>query len=126
MQLPKIDSISFDIVYPLQTLKPVSSLLRSRVQSDVIDSNLNWQDRLQNAILEIPLKAYSNLAEPTVSMSKLLVLKSGDVLPVNVEDTVDFYVEDQKYFLAEMGQVKGNIAVNLKERLNILGEKNER
>ena len=126
MQLPKIDSISFDIVYPLQTLKPVSSLLRSRVQSDVIDSNLNWQDRLQNAILEIPLKAYSNLAEPTVSMSKLLVLKSGDVLPVNVEDTVDFYVEDQKYFLAEMGQVKGNIAVNLKERLNILVEKKER
>ena len=76
------------------------------MQSDVIDSNLNWQDRLQNAILEIPLKAYSNLAEPTVSMSKLLVLKSGDVLPVNVEDTVDFYVEDQKYFLAEMGQSK--------------------
>ena len=126
MQLPKIDSISFDIVYPLQTLKPVSSLLRSRVQSDVIDSNLNWQDKLQNAVLEIPLKVYSNLAEPTVSMSKLLVLKKGDVLPVNVEDTVDFYVEDQKYFLAEMGQVKGNIAVNLKERLNILGEKNER
>ena len=59
-------------------------------------------------------------------MSKLLVLKKGDVLPVNVEDTVDFYVEDQKYFLAEMGQVKGNIAVNLKERLNILGERNER
>ena len=126
MQLPKIDSISFDVAFPLQTLKPVSSLLRSRVQSDVIDSNLNWQDRLQNAVLEIPLKAYSNLAEPTVSMSKLLVLKRGDVLPVNVEDTVDFYVEDQKYFLAEMGQVKGNIAVNLKERLNILGEKNER
>ena len=72
--------------------------------------------------MEIPLKAYSNLAEPTVSMSKLLVLKSGDVLPVNVEDTVDFYVEDQNIF-TEMGQVKGNIAVNLKERLNILGEK---
>ena len=33
MQLPKMDSLSFDIVYPLQTLKPVSSLLRSRVQS---------------------------------------------------------------------------------------------
>ena len=40
MQLPKIDSMSFDLVYPLQTLKPVSSLLRSRVQSDVIETNV--------------------------------------------------------------------------------------
>ena len=40
MQLPKMDSLSFDIVYPLQTLKPVSSLLRSRVQSDVMELSL--------------------------------------------------------------------------------------
>ena len=32
MQLPKIDSMSFDLVYPLQTLNPVSSLLRSQLQ----------------------------------------------------------------------------------------------
>ena len=54
MQLPKIDSMSFDIVYPLQTLKPVSSLLRSRVQSDVVESNLTWKDKLEKAVLEIP------------------------------------------------------------------------
>ena len=66
MQLPKIDSMSFDLVYPLQTLKPVSSLLRSRVQSDVIETNMNWKDRLENAVLEVPLKVNSKLAEPVV------------------------------------------------------------
>ena len=117
MQLPKVDSMSFDIVYPLQTLKPVSSLLRSRVQSDVIDSNVTWKDRLEEAVLEIPLKVYSNLSEPTVSMSKLLRLTPGDTLKMNVEETVDFYVEDQKYFTAEMGEVKGNAAISLKKRI---------
>ncbi len=117
MQLPKIDSISFDLVYPLQTLKPVSSLLRSRVQSDVIETNMNWQDRLQNAILEVPLKVHSKLSEPEVSMSKLLRLKKDDVLKISVDETVDFFVEDQKYFTAEMGELKGNAAINLKKRI---------
>ncbi len=117
MQLPKIDSMSFDLVYPLQTLKPVSSLLRSRVQSDVIETNLNWKDRLQKAILEVPLKVHSKLAEPTLSMSNLLRLKKDDVIKVNLEETVDFYIENQKYFSAEMGEVKGNAAVNLKKRI---------
>ena len=117
MQLPKIDSMSFDIVYPLQTLKPVSSLLRSRVQSDVVESNLTWKDKLEKAVLEIPLRVFSKLAEPVVSMSKLLRLKEGDTINVNVEENVDFLVEDQKYFLAEMGEVKGNAAVSLTKRL---------
>ena len=117
MQLPKVDSMSFDIVYPLQTLKPVSSLLRSRVQSDVVDSSLTWRDKLEKAVLEVPLKVQSNLSEPVVSMSKLLRIKEGDTLNINVDDTVDFYVSNQKYFKAEMGEVKGNASVKLTKRL---------
>ena len=117
MQLPKVDSMSFDIVYPLQTLKPVSSLLRSRVQSDVVESSLTWRDKLEKAVLEVPLKVQSNLSEPVVSMSKLLRVKEGDTLNINVDDTVDFYVSNQKYFKAEMGEVKGNASVKLTKRL---------
>ena len=117
MQLPNVDSMSFDIVYPLQTLKPVSSLLRSRVQSDVVESNLSWRDKLEKAVLEVPLKVQSNLSEPVVSMSKLLRIKEGDTLNINVDDTVDFYVSNQKYFKAEMGEVKGNASVKLTKRL---------
>ena len=117
MQLPKVDSMSFDIVYPLQTLKPVSSLLRSRVQSDVVESSLTWRDKLEKAVLEVHLKVQSNLSEPVVSMSKLLRIKEGDTLNINVDDTVDFYVSNQKYFKAEMGEVKGNASVKLTKRL---------
>ena len=117
MQLPKVDSMSFDIVYPLQTLKPVSSLLRSRVQSDVVESNLSWRDKLEKAVLEVPLRVQSNLSEPIVSMSKLLRIKEGDTLNINVDDTVDFYVSNQKYFKAEMGEVKGNASIKLTKRL---------
>ena len=125
MQLPKVDSMSFDIV-SLQTLKPVSSLLRSRVQSDVVETNLSWRDKLEKAVLEVPLKVQSNLSEPVVSMSKLLRIKEGDTLNINVDDTVDFYVSNQKYFKAEMGEVKGNASVKLTKRLKTKEIDNER
>ncbi len=118
MQLPKMDSLSFDIVYPLQTLKPVSSLLRSRVQSDVMESSMSWRDKLEKAVLEVPLRVSSHLAEPTVSMSKLLRMKKDDVLNINVDELVDFYVDGQKYFKAEMGEIKGNACIKLMNRLN--------
>ena len=35
IQLPNTDAASFDIIYPLQILKPITSQLRSRVQSDI-------------------------------------------------------------------------------------------
>ena len=118
MQLPKVDSLSFDIVYPLQTLKPVSSLLRSRVQADVVESSLSWRDKLEKAILEIPLKVSSHLARPVVSMSKLLRMKKGDIMNINVDELVDFFVDSQNYFKAEMGEIKGNACVKLTKRLN--------
>ena len=41
----------------------------------------------------------------------------GDTVKINVDDTVDFYVSNQKYFKAEMGEVKGNASVKLTKRL---------
>ena len=77
------------------------------------------EDRISiKAILEIPLLVKSNLSEPVVSMSKLLRMKAGDTLNVNLEDTVDFYVENQKYFKAEMGELNGNASVKLATRNN--------
>ena len=48
VQLPGVDAANFDILYPLQTLKPIASLLRSRVQSDIIEDDtshgeINWR-----------------------------------------------------------------------------------
>ena len=79
---------------------------------------MTWRDKLEKAILEIPLSVKSNLSEPVVSMSKLLRMKAGDTLNVNLEDTVDFYVENQKYFKAEMGELNGNASVKLATRNN--------
>ena len=117
VQLPNIDSASFDVIYPLQTLKPIASLLRSRVQSDVVDDDVSWRERLEKAVLNIPLPISAILSEPSLSLSKLVKLKEGDILNLPPIDGVDFFVTDKLLFKAEIGETNGQVAVSLKNRL---------
>ena len=86
VQLPEIDAATFDIIYPLQTLKPIASLLRSRVQSDIVEDDLSWRENLESAVLEIPLDLKATISQPTVNMSKLLRMKPGDTIEVPLSD----------------------------------------
>lgn len=116
VQLPNIDSASFDIIYPLQTLKPIASLLRSRVQSDVIDDDTSWKDRLENSIMNVPLSVSAILSEPSVSLSELIKFKEGDIINLPRVDGVDFFVDDKILFKAEIGETNSQVAVSLKDR----------
>jgi|TARA_B110000858_G_C17780237_1_gene464396 flagellar motor switch protein FliM len=117
VQLPNIDSASFDVIYPLQTLKPIASLLRSRVQSEVVDDDVSWRERLEKSVLNVPLPISAILGEPSLSLSKLVKLKKGDVVNLPPTDGVDFYVNDKLLFKAEIGETNGQVAVSLKNRL---------
>ena len=39
-------------------------------------------------------------------MAKLLRMKKGDVMNINVDELVDFFVDSQNYFKGEMGEIK--------------------
>jgi flagellar motor switch protein FliM len=117
VQLPNIDSASFDVIYPLQTLKPIASLLRSRVQSDVIDDDTSWRERLEKSVLNVPLPISAILSEPSISLSKLVKLKKGDVMNLPPVDGVDFFVDDKLLFKSEIGETNGQAAVSLKTRV---------
>ena len=116
IQLPSGASMNMDVVYPLQTLKPIASQLRSRVQSDTND-DISWREKMEKAILSIPLHVTALLGEPMVSMGRLIRLQSGDVVSVNVQDGIKLCVEGSPIFVAEMGEVSGQAAVSLSKRL---------
>ena len=69
------------------------------------------------AVLEVPLKVTARLSEPTVSVSKLMRLQEGDVFPIQVGEGVEIRVEDKPIFLGDTGDVGGNSAINLRERI---------
>ncbi len=98
IQLPDADPANLDILYPLQVLKPLAAQLRSRMQSDVIDDDITWRDRLERAVMAVPLTVTARLAEPTVPLAALDRLTSGHVVPVDLSPAPVLLVEDKPYF----------------------------
>jgi flagellar motor switch protein FliM len=117
IQLPNAEAINMDIVYPLQTLKPIASQLRSRIQSDSGDSDVSWREKMERAILNVPLNITALLGEPVMSMGQLIRLKPGDVVPVQINNGIEVRVEDNAIFIAEIGEVSGQVAINLSRRI---------
>ena len=117
VQLPGTEPATFDIIYPLQTLKPIASQLRSRVQSDYVDSDLSWRQRLERAILNIPLTLTGRLAEPKTTINNLIHLQSGDTFPMSLLDGVQVLVEGRPMFVGQIGQVGPQAALHLTKRI---------
>lgn len=117
IQIPGMEPESFDIIYPLQMLKPLASLLRSRMQSDQVTEDRRWSEKLEQALLEVPLNVSVRLCQPSVSISRLTELGDGDVLPVTLTGGVDVLVEGHPIFEAQPGERAGHAAVSLTRRL---------
>ena len=124
VQMPQQDPVSFDIVYPLQTLKPISSQLRSRVQNEFAHDDRTWKDRLQNAVLSIPLTLSAELGKPKTSLGKLIKTKEGDVFPMSTPENILVKVAGQSIYYADIGKVGPNAAISMKQRVSNSGEKN--
>ena len=117
VQLPDTDAASFDIIYPLQTLKPIAAQLRSRLQADVAEDDHTWREKMERAVLNIPLNVAARLSSPTVSMYELINMQVGDTFPIVIGEGVEISIETEDAFLGDLGEVGGNAAINLKSRL---------
>ncbi len=113
VQLPNLDPASFDIIYPLQTLKPIASQLRSRVQSETVDDDISWRTKMERAVLNIPLHLEARLGNPVLSLTRLIYLRPGDVVPMTLNESVEVFLEHEPYYFGELGEVAGQAAVCL-------------
>lgn len=118
VQLPGADPTSFDIIYPLQSLKPISSQLRSRMQSDYVDDDDTWRTNLEKAILSVPLKVSVRLCEPEINLRHLMQLRSGDLVPANPGESVDILIEGQRLYTGTAGNLNGQSAVRIANRVS--------
>ena len=117
VQLPDTDAASFDVIYPLQTLKPIAAQLRSRLQADVAEDDHTWREKMERAVLNIPLPVKVRLSQPVVSMYKLINMQVGDTFPISIGEGVEVQIDTEDAFVGDLGEVGGNAAVNIKSRL---------
>ena len=117
VQLPDTDPANFDIIYPLQTLKPIAGQLRSRMHSDLLEEDMTWREKMERAVLNVPLSLTAILAEPSVSLGRIGNVSPGEVVPVQMTPAPRLLVEGRPIFDADLGESAGKSALNLTRRI---------
>ena len=115
LQLPFSKPVSIEVVYPLQSFKQIAPLLRSKIQRTGEGTDVEWERRLREALMGVPISFVPRLAEPTVSLPELLRLHVGMVIEIPAFEEVDCYVEGRELFTGIIGEQDNKMAVRIKK-----------
>ena len=104
-----------DILYPVAALRAIEGQLSAKVHDDTGMSGAEWRERMGEALADVRLQARSVLARPTLSVSELLQLKAGDVIPISLPALVPLLVAGRQIALGKIGEQDGRAALKIEK-----------
>ena len=105
--------VFLDLLYPVSALKPHGPSLTGKVHGKTAEPDPGWRNGLTRAVMDVRFPIRSVLAEPMVSLSLLMALKEGDVIPINVGSDVPVMVGGDRLALGTVGTSNGKAAIKL-------------
>ncbi len=103
------------VTLPYAMLEPIRELLDTGLQSDRSQDDGRWSKSMREEIMVADVTLAADLTETPLSLQKVLDLKPGDILPIEMPKTVVAKVEDVPMFRATFGEHKSNAALKITE-----------
>lgn len=101
------------VTMPYSMIEPIKDVLDAGVQSDRTEKDERWERAIQDEISRAPVDIACTLAEATINFQQFLNLKPGDIIPIDMPDTVYCRVEDVPVMKSTFGISRGNTAVKV-------------
>jgi len=104
-----------DIIYPVVALRAIEGQLAAKVHDDGGMTGSEWSERMNAALGEVRIDTRSVLARPILSVSEVLGLKTGDVIPISVPAMVPLLVAGRQIALGKIGEQDGRAALKIEK-----------
>ena len=101
------------ITLPYSMLEPIRELLDAGIQSDRNERDDEWNIALCEQLYLAKVNLSSVLATKEMTLRELTALKVGDIIPIEIEDTVPLYVEEIPIFEGTYGVNNGHNAIRI-------------
>jgi flagellar motor switch protein FliM len=107
------------IVLPYSTIEPIKQKLSSTFQTDSEVVDTVWASTLSHQIRNVPATAIVKLGEAEISISDMLSLDVGDIIPLNqeVSGEISVEIEEVPKLKGLLGIYKGSKALQVTRRL---------
>lgn len=103
------------VTMPYSMIEPIREQLDAGVQSDRADKDERWSTALREQIKDAEVDLETELARTSISLRKLMSLKPGDIIPINMPKTIDLCVDGLPLFRGNFGVNNGHNAVRITE-----------
>jgi flagellar motor switch protein FliM len=105
-----------NIALPYSMIEPIRELLDA-VTSDRGEVDGRWQEQLRTEIMRSEVTLSSKLVEKDMRISEVIELQIGDVIPIEMPETVLLEVESVPVFRGRLGLSDGNYAIEVMEKV---------
>ncbi|PTQ11542.1 flagellar motor switch protein FliM [Sphingomonas oleivorans] len=117
---------SVAILYPLATLRPIEEELAAKTDEDATPGKDAWRARLATALEQVRLPVRSVLARPEISVSQLLALKPGDVIPITLFPRAPLIAGTKRLAEGVIGEQEGRAALMIERMGDKMSDKSRR
>lgn len=103
------------LCFPYSSLEPIKDKLQGTVQSEQLEADSIWAERLKKQLREVPVEVVVELGKAVVRGKELLNLNAGDVIQLDTysKDKLKVKVGSTVKFLGYPGFYKGNQALQI-------------
>ncbi|MGR9013352.1 MAG: flagellar motor switch protein FliM [Gammaproteobacteria bacterium] len=105
-----------NIAMPYAMLEPIRELLDA-ISSDSGEVDGSWQAALRGEVLRAEVEVNSLLVEKVMSIRDIMRLKKGDVIPIEMPETVILKAEGIPVFEGKVGISDGNYAIQIIDKV---------
>ncbi len=109
------------ITMPYAMIEPIRELLDAGVQSDRADMDDRWLYALREEMKEAEIELTATLVETQLSLRELRDIRPGDVIPIELPDSILLRMEDIPMFKGRFGASQGNNAIKIIEPIKRSG-----
>ena len=106
------------VAIPYSMIEPIREVLDAGVQSDIDDVDERWVTSLQRDILDAKVPINATLVEKQISLRDIKNLEAGDVIPIDIPDTVIMTANKVPMFEAKVGSLGDSLALKVVNKIN--------
>jgi len=105
------------IVLPYSMIEPLREVLDSGVQSDRAEQDERWLASLKDCLQDAEVELTTMLGNGSITLSQLVELKPGDVLPCDFTGKATVQAEGVPLFRGAFGVSRGQQCVRYEQRI---------
>ena len=108
----------FHICMPYSMIEPMRDQLSSPLQGETLEVDKRWVRLLSQQVQAADVEIVTNLAQFDMTLSQLLNMRVGDVIPLDVPEVLEAKVDGVPVMQCNYGVFNGQYALRVNQMIN--------